>query len=110
MPLNQNTAAARLVRELNETEHTIAEALIAASALLQTAALASRDVPEVPVVQSQSALLHLGKMVTGLIDARGEALRAHRQLLDAGREMGATESPYCPPHNATDTEYQQRAA
>jgi hypothetical protein len=109
MPLDINTATARLVREMDQTETTIADALVAASALLHSAILAGRDISGAPEMKSQSALLHLSKMVTSLVDARGEAMRVHGQLLDIGREMGATESPYCPPRNAIEDE-QQKAA
>lgn len=107
MPLDINTATARLAREVGQTEASIADALVAASSLLHSASLAGRDIDDAPVLQSQSALLHLSKMVASLVDARSEVLRAHGQLLDIGREMGATESPYCPPRNEIE---QQQAA
>lgn len=110
MPLNINTATARLAREMGHAETAIADALVAASSLLQSATLAGRDVSDAPALQTQSALLHLSKMVSSLVDARSEALRVHGQLLDIGREMGATESPYCPPRNAVETEIEQQQA
>ncbi len=106
MSLEINAATARLVREMNAAEVTIADALVATAGLLHTAASASRDVSDAPVIKSQAALLHLNKMVGSLIEARGEALRVHGQLLDIGREMGATETPYCPPVKGIDTEQQ----
>jgi hypothetical protein len=109
MTLNVNAATARLSRELDTTETTIAEALVASASLLHTAAVASRDNSEAPVLKAQSALMHLNKMISGLIEARAEALRVHGQLLDIGREMGATESPYCPPKNAVE-DSEHRAA
>lgn len=109
MSLNISAATARLVREMNAAEDTIAGALVATAGLLHTAASASRDVTDAPVVKTQATLLHLNKMVASLIEARGEALRVHGQLLDIGREMGATETPYCPPVAVIDTA-QQKAA
>jgi hypothetical protein len=106
MPLEMNAATARLVREMGVSEHMIADALVATTALLHSAALASRDVPDAPALKSQSAFLHLDKMVASLIDARGEAMRVHAQLLEIGREMGATETPYCPPTKALEAEQQ----
>lgn len=109
MPLEMNTATARLVREMGVSEDMITDALVATTALLHSAALASRDVPDAPVLKAQSALLHLNKMLASLIDARGEAMRVHTQLLDIGREMGATETPYCPPTKALEPEHQRAA-
>ena len=109
MSLEVNAATARLVREMNAAEETIADALVASAGLLHTAATASREVSDAPVLKAQAALLHLNKMVASIIEARGEALRVHGQLLDIGREMGATETPYCPPVKAFDAE-QQKAA
>lgn len=104
MSLTIDAATARILRELHASEATISEALVAASSLLHSAALADQQIGEVPALKSQAAFLHLNKMLSGLIDARGEALRAHGQLLDINREMGATESPYCPPRNSVGIE------
>ncbi|RNJ62763.1 MAG: hypothetical protein EDM03_08925 [Porphyrobacter sp. IPPAS B-1204] len=109
MSLTIDAATARIVRELHASEATICDALVAASALMHSTALADSQFAEVPALKSQSALLHLNKMLSGLIEARGEALRAHSQLLDIGREMGATESPYCPPRNSLEAEQLQAA-
>lgn len=109
MSLSINAASARIVRELHASEESISQALVAASALLHSAALADHDISDVPGVKVQSVLLHLNKMINGLIDARGQAMRIHGELLDIGREMGATETPYCPPKTAILAE-QQRAA
>lgn len=109
MSLTIDAATARIVRELHASEATINDALVAASALMHSAALADSKFADVPALKSQSALVHLNKMLTGLIEARGEALRAHSQLRDIGREMGATESPYCPPRNALETDQLQVA-
>jgi hypothetical protein len=102
MSLTVNAATARFNREMGASEATIAEALVAATSLMHTAAIAQRDFPDAPVVQSQSALLHLNKMLASLIEARGEAARIHGQLRDIGKEMGATEVPFCPKALATE--------
>ena len=70
MSLNISAATARLVREMNAAEDTIAGALVATAGLLHTAASASRDVTDAPVVKTQATLLHLNKMVASLIDAQ----------------------------------------
>ena len=96
MPLEITAATARLIREMAQSEETIADALVATTALFHTAALASREVPGAPALETQAAFLNLNKTLAGLIEARGAAMRVHGQLLDIGREMGATETPYCP--------------
>lgn len=109
MSLTINTATARLIREMGTSEATIADALVAATSLMHTAALAQRDVGDAPSLKTQSALLHLNKLLAGLVEARGEAMRVHGQLLDIGREMGATESPFCPEASAVEPKEQQAA-
>lgn len=102
MTLTVNAATARFNREIAASETSIADALVAATSLIHTAALAQRDFPDAPVVKSQAALLHLNKMLATLIEARGEVARVHGQMLDIGREMGATEVPFCPEAVADD--------
>lgn len=109
MSLTIDAATARILRELHASEATISEALVATSALMHSAALADRQIDQLPGLKSQVAFLHLQKMLSGLIDARGEALRVHSQLLDINREMGATESPYCPPRNSQSDEHRHVA-
>ena len=81
MSLDLTTATARIARELGESEVAIADALAKTTALLHSAAMAGRDVPGAPKIESQRALLRLQKIVGGLIEARGEAARVHDQLL-----------------------------
>ena len=109
MSLDLNAATARLAREMGQSEAAIAEALVAATSLMHTAALANRECTDAPVLRVQTALLHLQKMVGGIIEARGESLRVHGQLLEIGREMGATEVPWCPDPKAIDSN-ERRAA
>ena len=109
MSLDINAATARLTREMDASETIIADALVAAASLLHTAAIATRDNASAPAAKVQSTFIHLNKMVSGLIEARGEALRVHGQLLDIGREMGATESPYCPPKSVVESDSQRAA-
>lgn len=104
MSLTTDAATARISREIQTSEATIREALVAASALLHSAALADSNIPDAPALKSQSAFLHLNRLVSGLIEARGEAMRVHGQLLDIGREMGATETPYCPQVSAVEVD------
>lgn len=101
MTMNLHNATVRLAREMDESETQLAEALVSATALMHSAALALRDVPDAPKLRAQAALLHMNKLVAGLVDANGEAARVHNQLLDLAREMGATEVWYCPPKSET---------
>ena len=100
MSLDLNTATARILREMGQSEVAIADALVAVAALMHTAALANREVDDAPVLQTQAALMHLNKLLGGLVEARGQAMRVHGELRDIGREMGATEVPWCPDKNA----------
>ena len=100
MSLTLNAAAARLMREMSISETTVIDALVATTALMHSAAVAQQHFPEAPPVKAQSALIHLNKMVSGIVEAQGEARRVHSQLLDLAREMGATERPNCPDHAA----------
>lgn len=108
MSLTKDAATARLIREMSASEACISDALVAATSLMHTAAMAQSEVTDVPAIQAQSALVHLNKLLGGLIDARGEAMRVHTKLLDIGREMGATETPYCP-DAVLPTEHHQAA-
>lgn len=96
MSLSKNTAFARLSREMNASEQCVADALVASSALLHSAALAYRDIGGVSAVEAQRTFARLLKMNSGLIEVQGEAMRAHGQLMDIARETGATEEPTCP--------------
>lgn len=96
MSLNLYTATARITREMAEAETAIAEALVATTALLHSAALAQRDVAGAPVAHAQGALAQLAKMTTGLLEIVGNARRAHGHLVKVGVETGAMEEPTCP--------------
>ncbi|MBA4767806.1 MAG: hypothetical protein H2049_09255 [Porphyrobacter sp.] len=109
MSLDINAATARLAREMNQSEASIADALVAVTSLMHTAAVASRTFQDGPAVQTQATFLHLNKLIGGLVEARGEAMRVHGQLLDIGREMAATEIPWCPDTKAVDDGERQAA-
>ena len=96
MPLTKDTALARIGREMSATEQAVADALVSSTALLHSAALAHRDVGEGSPVEVQKTLARLLKLNSGLVEAQGEAMRVHGQLMDIARETGATEEPTCP--------------
>ena len=108
--LNVHSATARIARQTISSETALDDALVEVSALLQTAASVQKEFPDAPALRVQSTLVHLGKTLNGLLEARGEIMRAHGQLLDIAREMGATERPKCPDYAfATVVEDQQAA-
>lgn len=110
MSLDLTTATARIARELGESEVAIADALTKTTALLHSAALASRDVAGAPELESQRTLLRLQKIVGGLIDVRGETSRAHGELRKIAVETGAGEEPTCPDKSFTSAEYVKTVA
>ena len=96
MPLDQNTATIRIIRGMRDSEGAIAEALVAATALIHTAALAHRDVGGASVANTHAAFKRLTDMTTGLLEVQAQAARAHGLLLKIGGEVGALEEPTCP--------------
>ena len=96
MPLDRDTAAVRIVREMKESEQAIADALVATTSLFHSAAIAHRDVGGVPAPKSFAAFKRLQNMTGSLIDTQSEAARVHSILLDIGIETGAFDEPTCP--------------
>lgn len=110
MSLDLNAATARLMRDMAKSETAVAEALVAATTLLQSAAIAQRDVSGASFVDAHSVLIRLNKMTAGLVEVQAETRRAHGQLLKIGQEMGATEEPTCPDSVFTSAEAQSSEA
>lgn len=108
--LTLHNATARIARQLDASETSLDEVLVQVSALLNSATIAQKEFSDAPAARVQSTLLHLVKTMTCLIEARGEMVRTHGQLLDIAREMGATELPYCPDHVAKGSIDEQKAA
>lgn len=108
--LTLHNATARIARQVTSSETALNDALVEITALLNSAAIVQKDFPDAPAVQVQSTLKHLGKTMLSLVEARGEILRAHGQLLDIAREMGATERPECPDYLKRATIEQEQAA
>ncbi|MEZ5681111.1 MAG: hypothetical protein R3E14_07400 [Erythrobacter sp.] len=107
MSLTIDSATARLSRQMRESETAIADALVATTGLLHTAALARREVGGVDAKSTHLAMLRIGKLADGLLSAQGDALRVHSQLTDIARETGATEEPSCPEEFLTSGEANQ---
>ncbi|GGD57126.1 hypothetical protein [Croceicoccus mobilis] len=110
MSLDLHTATARLMRDMATSEVAVADALVAATALMHSAALAQRDVSGASAIQTHSTMLRISKMAAGLIDVQAETRRAHGQLLKVGQEMGATEEPTCPGDDAFTSAWDRNAA
>ena len=103
MPLTKDTALARIGREMSATEQAVTDALVSSTALLHSAALAHREVGEGSPADIQKTFARLLKLNSGLVEAQGEAMRVHGQLMDIARETGATEQPTCPDKGAFTT-------
>ena len=110
MSLTLPIASARLGREMLDAENKIADALVSTAALLHSAALAHRDVGGTSPAKTQQTFARLLKKNSDLVDAQGEAMRVHGQLLDHAVETGATEQPTCPDKPFTSAELQSAAA
>lgn len=109
MSLDINVATARLTRQMRESERAVADALVAITDLMQTAAQARRDVAADPVA-THAAMLRLSKMASGILGVQADAMRAHGMLLDIAVETGATEEPDCPDGVFTRGHFQDNRA
>lgn len=94
MSMTVPVAQMRIVRDINEAEKALDEALIRHSSLFTTMVAARRDTGSGPFV-GHEALLRLAKSQQALLDAGGDLARVHGVLLDVQREMGV--GAECPP-------------
>ena len=90
--LNSTAATARLSREVIASEQSVASALVDATALMYSCALAARD-NDAPAAQVQATFMRAQKLTSALLEARGEAARTHGALLEIYREVCGTEVP-----------------
>jgi hypothetical protein len=81
-----SAAAARIQRELPETEAAIDEALRKAAGLMQTLALA-RTLTDVPATAGQPAFIRLAEVQTNLVAAAGGVQRVHGELSKVNRDV-----------------------
>lgn len=93
--LDTHSATARLARQMKSTEIAVANALIEALGLMQTAAMAQRDIAA-PVAKTQATMQRMSKMIEGLVLAQADTLRVHGQLRDVSKEMAGPPEPECP--------------
>lgn len=101
--LDRHAAVARLSREMSSSEQSIATALVDATALLHSCALAARD-NTAPAALVHAAFQRVQKVTGALVEARGEAARTHGALLDIHRATCGTEEPTCPDNGFTTGE------
>lgn len=94
MPLEFDSATARLARSLQKTETAFDTALVEVAELLRDAALANADVKIASACQTHTTFLQLSKSIASLLDSKAQVDRAHGKFLEIYHETGATEE--CP--------------
>lgn len=86
----------RLQQDVPHAETCIDEALIAVSSLMTSIITARRD-ENVPGSTGQATIVRVHKAQTSLIEASGNVLRAHSDLVRIGREKAGFDlHPDCP--------------
>lgn len=96
MPDRQLTHVARLQEEIPAAERTIDDALIAVSSLMTSAVTARRDTGGVPATRGHAAIRRIAKVQNTLIDASGDVMRIHGELVEIGRESAGYDLHECP--------------
>src|SRR5690348_11232175 len=93
MPMTVPVAQQRLVRDINEAEKALDEALVRQSALFTSLVTARRETGSDPFL-GHEALLRLAKSQQALLEAGGNLARVHGSLLEVQKEVcGADECP-----------------
>lgn len=87
--------AARLQREVPNTEGRVDETLIAMSSLMTTVVTARRETG-VPAKTGQGTILRLAKAQLSLVEVGGEILRVHGELAEIGKETAGYDLRECP--------------
>lgn len=85
MSMTTQTATARIIRELHNSETEIDRALASSAALLASMTQARIDT-DAPAATGQVAIMRLVRSLSALSDARGELVRTHGELLKVGQE------------------------
>lgn len=96
MPSSIEDTTARLSRDLPSAELRIDDALIAISVLMTSVITARRDTSDALAVKGQATIRRLAKAQSALIDASGDVLRVHGDLLAIGREVAGYDLHECP--------------
>lgn len=87
--------AARLQREVPNTEGRVDETLIAMSSLM-TSVVTARRKTGVPAKTGQGTILRLAKAQLSLVEVGGEILRVHGELAEIGKETAGYDLRECP--------------
>lgn len=96
MPDRQLTHTARLQEDVPTAERTIDDALIAVSSLMTSAVTARRDIAGVPAAMGHGTIRRIAKVQNALIDASGDVMRIHGELVEIGRETAGYDLHECP--------------
>jgi len=96
MPDRQIHHIARLQNDVPAAERTIDDALIAVSSLMTSAVAARRDIGGVAPARSHATIRRIAKVQNALIDASGDVMRVHGELVDIGRETAGYDLHECP--------------
>jgi hypothetical protein len=98
MSMTVPVAQMRIVRDINEAEKALDEALIRHSSLFTTMVSARRETGSAPFT-GHEALLRLSKAQQALLEAGGNLARVHGSLLDVQKEKCGVDE--CPPDEPT---------
>lgn len=96
MPVSIPIFKARLEKEVPDAEVRIDDALIAVSSLMTSVVSARREVEGVPPAKGQATIQRLAKAQLALIDASGDVLRVHGDLVQIGKETAGYDLHECP--------------
>lgn len=96
MPNLIEDTTARLTRDIPSAELRIDDALIAISILMTSLVTARRDTPDAPAIRGQATIRRLARAQSALIDASGDVLRVHGDLLSIGQEVAGYDLHECP--------------
>jgi hypothetical protein len=96
MPDQQMTPTARLQQDVPAAERRIDDALIAVSSLMTSAVTARRDFDGVPATRGHATILRIARVQSALIDASGDVMRIHGELVEIGRETAGYDLHECP--------------
>ena len=97
MSMNVPVAQMRIVRDINEAEKALDEALIRQASLFATMVSARQETGVAPFT-GHEALLRLAKSQQSLLEAGGNLARVHGSLLDVQKELCGMDE--CPPEKA----------
>ena len=93
--------AVQLQQQVPSAEIRIDDALMAVSSLMASVVTARRDTEGVPAAKGQATIQRLAKAQMALIDAGGDVLRVHGELVAIGRETAGYDlHEECPQRSA----------